>query len=354
MAAAKRRSSIRRCRESEGKARAALGREPAGLAAEMLVRWPKREWPADADEGPSEVVRMLGLLTRLDAAVLIGRFLAEVVAAGGFGRGDADAVVAALGRLPPRQAAKLVECIVQRTAASLFEACAGVLAGAAEAGMVGLKEAGKRLIAALPGDPARMSGRDTRERDTWERDAWGRVPAVGSGFVVDLMTGLAAVDAGLAERAGEYLLAWPKTYGMDPVLVPAVRALARAGTGRGTPGIARLRAACRAHLAARIAEPLAPPADWSRASALACRCAHCAELSRFLADPERATWILRPVEHVRGHVEETIRKARCDVDTKTDKHGRPYGLVCTKNRASYERRARQRKQDLADLALLDA
>jgi hypothetical protein len=37
----------------------------------------------------------------------------------------------------------------------------------------------------------------------------------------------------------------------------------------------------------------------------------------------------------------------------TDRGGRPYGLVCTKNQASYDRRAKQHDQDLADLALLE-
>ncbi len=36
----------------------------------------------------------------------------------------------------------------------------------------------------------------------------------------------------------------------------------------------------------------------------------------------------------------------------TDRRGRPYSLVCTKNQASYDRGAKQRRQDLADLALL--
>jgi hypothetical protein len=40
------------------------------------------------------------------------------------------------------------------------------------------------------------------------------------------------------------------------------------------------------------------------------------------------------------------------VDSVTDKSGRPYALVCTKNQASYERRVVQRQRDLADLALL--
>ena len=49
----------------------------------------------------------------------------------------------------------------------------------------------------------------------------------------------------------------------------------------------------------------------------------------------------------------TIRTSNVDVDTKTDRKGRPYSLVCTKNQASYERRAAQRKQDLQDITQLD-
>jgi hypothetical protein len=75
-------------------------------------------------------------------------------------------------------------------------------------------------------------------------------------------------------------------------------------------------------------------------------------VSRFLADPERKTWILKAAEAERRHVEDSIRRAQADLDLATDRRGRPYSLVCTKNQASYERRAGQRRQDLEDLALL--
>jgi hypothetical protein len=42
------------------------------------------------------------------------------------------------------------------------------------------------------------------------------------------------------------------------------------------------------------------------------------------------------------------------LDITTDRHGRPYSLICTKNQASYERKVSQRTKDLADLAQLDA
>ena len=62
--------------------------------------------------------------------------------------------------------------------------------------------------------------------------------------------------------------------------------------------------------------------------------------------------MFKAAEADRSHVEGTIKQARCDLDVITDRHGRPYSLVCTKNQASYERRARQRKKDLENLARL--
>jgi len=73
-------------------------------------------------------------------------------------------------------------------------------------------------------------------------------------------------------------------------------------------------------------------------------------LARYLADPETKTWVLKAAEADRSHVEATIKQARCDLDLRTDKQGRPYSLVCIKSQASYERRTKQRKQDLDDLA----
>jgi hypothetical protein len=55
---------------------------------------------------------------------------------------------------------------------------------------------------------------------------------------------------------------------------------------------------------------------------------------------------------VRSHVEAEIRTARGDLDVRTEECGRPYSLICRKNRASHERRVAQRRQDLADIATL--
>ena len=337
---------VRRWTEGGGDRRSPLWREAHGLAGHMLAQWPRRDWYPRSDQAPGDAARMLTLLTQLDDTDLIGRFLAEITAAGVYGKGDNAAIVAALGCLPPQQSAALVERIVAGAAAAALGACANLLARVAAARgqelASRLADAAARLVAALPGDPAR----------TTPRDPWRCGPEVDAAAIVDLLTGLGAIDAALADRAVDHILARPQTYGLDAILVPAARALVGAGRRRGAAAVERLGAACVAHLRARAAEPLAPPADWRRAATLPCRCRACADVSRFLADPERKTWILKAAEAERRHVEDSIRRAQADLDLATDRRGRPYSLVCTKNQASYERRAGQRRQDLEDLALL--
>jgi hypothetical protein len=138
-------------------------------------------------------------------------------------------------------------------------------------------------------------------------------------------------------------------YPIDDILLPATLRLTEAepspAAGTATAG---LREAVLRHLERRIAEPLAPPADWQRPAEIQCRCAYCRDLSAFLASPSKPVWHLKAAQDARTHVEHSIRGSRCDLDCTTDKRGRPYTLVCKKNQASYERRVRQREKDLAD------
>jgi len=150
----------------------------------------------------------------------------------------------------------------------------------------------------------------------------------------------------------DHLLAWPKTYGLDAVLIPATRTLLDPAMPSCAAAMEKLRTACLVHLRARVAEPLAPPTDWARRGDVSCRCPRCSELARFLADPERRTWVFKAAEADRRHMENTIKGACCDLDVTTDRRGRPYSLVCTKNQASYERRAKQRAGDLKNLVRL--
>ncbi len=335
----------RRWAESGGNQRSPFWREAHDLAGHMLAQWPEQGgYPRHRT--PSDAARMLVSLTRLDDTAAIEGCLTEVIAEGCFEKGDNDAIIGALGRLSPTRRSSLIGRVVAGRAAVSFGACANLLARAAaewpDHRTPDLVRAATRLIEALPGDPAHAV----------PRLSWQDSPKVDASVVVDLLTALCAIDEALARRAADHLLAWPKTYGLDAVLVPATRTLLDTAAPSCAAAMGTLRTACLAHLRVRVAEPLAPPADWARRADFSCRCPRCSELARFLADPERRTWVFKAAEADRRHVEDTIKGARCDVDVTTDRRGRPYSLVCTKNQASYERRAKQRVEDIENLARL--
>jgi hypothetical protein len=123
----------------------------------------------------------------------------------------------------------------------------------------------------MPGDPAKLA-----PGQEWRRGS------LEPGHVADVLRALVATDRTLAERAVTHALALPKTYDLDRILVPALREVKRSD-----PAIEPLRAACLAHLRARIAEPLAPPADWRRTSKVSCTCEQCRQLAAYIDDPRR-------------------------------------------------------------------
>ena len=323
-------------------------RQAHELSGYMLRTWPRAEWRYRQSEAPGDTAEMLVTLSRLKDKARIDAFLTDLTAAGVYGKGDNEALVQAMGLLPPSRAAELIERIVTGNAVINLSACGDLLARVAvvrgAGSLADLIPAASALLAALPGDPAR----------TAQPDPWHRALPVEPGFVVDLLTTLVQMDAALADRAADHLLAWPATYGLDALLVPATLRLAEVAASRDSAAVRRLRGACLEHLRARIAEPLEPPRDWARHSNIACRCTHCGELSRFLADPERKVWTFKAAEANRRHVEDSIRRSGADLDFATDTRGRPYSLVCTKNQASYERRAQQRRKDLDHQARLEA
>jgi len=309
----------------------------------MLSTWPAPDGWLDERKGPSEIAQTLALLTRLQDSKNIRAFLATVIASGRHAKRDNEAALGAMHLFSPDETAALLERIVGANATNSLEACGDLLARAVVAfprGKISFCDAARALVDALPGDPTRAE-----PRAPWQE----RSPGVKSTFVVDLFTALETVEETLAGRAARHVLVWPKTYSLDAVLVPALRQLARAEVIKHGAAVQLLRRVCVDHLRARVAEPLEAPKDWMRTSKLACRCADCSELARFLTDPVHRTWIFKAAEAARSHLEETIRKARCDLDVTTARGGRPYSLVCTKNQASYDRRAKQRSQDLADL-----
>ncbi|MFM8333317.1 MAG: 2OG-Fe(II) oxygenase [Candidatus Methylumidiphilus sp.] len=318
-------------------AKSPLWAEAHALAVEMLRTWPREvPYQNNYDTEPSVASAFLATLAQLQDRAHIEAFLSDIAAAGFYGPTDNVGLVLAIGLLPLPQAGELLRRIVAASAERIPGACADLLARCVAAPWASGQAAqfaptAAALVAALPGDPNTPP----------PADAWRRPVSIEARWIIELLAGLERIDAGLAGQAADCLLARRQAYGFDAVLLPTLLALA----GQSGAATQRLRTACLNHLQARIDEPLAPPRDWTRNAALSCHCPHCSSLSHFLADPGQREWSLKAAQTERSHVEDSIRRAVCDVDTKTDTRGRPYTLICVKNQASYGRRVAQRKQD---------
>lgn len=323
-------------------------KEAHELAGLMTEAWTDCWWSGGEDEKPHDASRILAALMRLDDRERIAGFLTRLAEVGGFGAGDIPAMVEAALVLGPEHATMLIDRIVARRAAGSLPLCAQLLACATgclpTAAHRHLASAGRTLLSALPPQPAPES---IDEPASWNAPL--RMTAQTAAAVV---LALARIDDELAGRAVGHTLAHPKIFGMDRVVVPAAVILAETAPSSVAGG--RLRTAALAHLKARIAIPLEPPADERRPSDLSCQCPDCRDLARFLADPVERRWRLKAAEPKRAHIQYTITRANADVDCLTERRGRPYTLICTKNRASYARRQAQRRQDLENAARLEA
>jgi len=90
----------RRWSEDGGTQQSPLWRKAHDLAGHMLAQWP-RQGGYGRRKAPSDAARLLAALTQLDDTAAIEGFLIGVIAEDGFGMDDNDAIIGALGRLPP-------------------------------------------------------------------------------------------------------------------------------------------------------------------------------------------------------------------------------------------------------------
>ena len=114
----------------------------------------------------------------------------------------------------------------------------------------------------------------------------------------------------------------------------------------GAPAYGVLWRHATERLLARSETPPVAPRDWRIKTNTGCDCAHCADLRAFCRDPDATATRFSMREDLRSHLESEIRRAVLDIDTKTEKKGRPYTLACTKNRASYRRRLAEYAEDV--------
>lgn len=359
---------LERWRQADANEQEVAREEAHTLALAIHEYWPVEavhSWRASQQAQAGE---LLAALAELGDPAAAAKFIAERIAAGAYGAGDNAPLVAVLAELPEAQAAELLNAVISGNGPVKPTACADLLArytAQSERSTEPLCPAAEGLLAALPGaaDRAANTAAEPRPEQRYRREPPS--PAL----VADTLTALSRIDAALAERALTLFLENPERYPIDGILLPAALHLveqdrpgaskphsdaAKADPACNGAAATRLRETVLQHLEQRIAEPLAPPDDWQRPATIRCTCTDCRNLNSFLASATASTWRLKAAEQARKHVEHSIQRSQCDLNRTTDKRGRPYTLVCTKNQASHERRVQQREKDLANRQRLRA
>lgn len=100
-------------------------------------------------------------------------------------------------------------------------------------------------------------------------------------------------------------------------------------------------------------EPQAPK-DLRRTASIPCRCEDCLQLVEFLNSTVQSVCRFKVRQDRRSHLHQIIDSNELDVYHVTERKGSPQTLVCTKNVNSYERSARQYREDHETLAAIQA
>lgn len=307
--------------------------------AHTLAGFMLRDWLPDCFRsqgyGSTTVVRdFLNILLRLQDSELIDRLWSIIAERGFYNKEDCSELVRASELLPWASVVRRLENTIKIGGYKGLEAGAALLAAFYRSKPEiahSLLAAAEILFHVLPGDAKRFP-----QLQPWEIERLKITPET----VVDVLESFSAIEPELAETTLDYMLKWPTSFPIETLLTPAMLQL----TSKPLPVVTRLRVVITSYLQTRIADEPIYPMDWRRNSHVTCRCKDCAELSVFLDNPEEPQWTLKAPEGRRSHVEEMIRRNKCDVDCATLRSQKPYSLVCTKNQASYRRHAEQHRK----------
>ncbi|WPL17885.1 hypothetical protein Thiowin_02928 [Thiorhodovibrio winogradskyi] len=337
--------------------------EARALAQAICADWPAQDHARHYASRKGQSAQFLMALHRLGDTRTMIDFIAQCIAAGGYGEQDNPPLVAFLGELPTEHASALLDALIKGNAQRDPSACARLLADLL---------ARKPELAGEPAKPAAMTLLDALPTERPAPNYHGAPQKVTPELVTATLAALDSIDQSigeaidptpakppavhLAQEALKRFLYHLEVYDPDQILIPAALAVqtGKAPLAASAPMAEQLKEAMVARLRQRVAAPIEPPADWRRPAKLRCQCTHCQQLGRFLDSPTDASWRLKAVKKTREHVTAEIGKAQCDLDLKTETRGTPHTLVCTKNQASYAKALRQRAADSDNLhALLE-
>ncbi|MDE0059529.1 MAG: 2OG-Fe(II) oxygenase [Defluviicoccus sp.] len=335
------------------------------LASELVGIWPAGRSGRDEESR----ARMLALLTEVGDGECLSRFLREVILPD-YSGGENESLVAAIDAVGPEAAEgfllALVDAQFGRRPADvlallrrLADGRDGTEGGARSEMLRGTLRSVLRAVSAAPAErvetpPDQWSSGKDEPMASWAPEAMAdtadaepvRPWRLSEEAVRDLFS-LAwrwrLTDEGVAMAA---VAAVPLLTTPDRALPAALRDL------HGEPGFADSAAyaalwrhAARA-LLERSATPPEEPRHWKIACAIDCDCELCAELRAFCEDSAERVARFPLRKELRAHLHRIIDRHGLEMDHETERRGRPFTLVCTKNRASHRRRLAEYSVDI--------
>ncbi len=324
----------------------------ASPASDLLPRvieiWPGIQRHRRDDGGRAE---MLGLLGRVGDAALALRFLREVVLTRYDGT-ENENLPAVLGVVGPGGAAGFLADLVSSRFSIRPGATVALLLSVGELEGFGWREPLRGTVrAALAALPDSLAAQRKTRVPAWpppESRKKVDTGAVSDLFILASSCGLAAE----AEAAAAIVIDHPDSVSPERDLPAALGRLSREAGLVESAAYRMLWHHAAESLLTRSHEPPEGPRDWTIASDVRCDCEHCEALKAFCRDPVTQARRFPLRKDLRAHLHRQIDHHRLDMSHVTERRGRPYTLVCTKNRASHRRRLEEYATDVECMATL--
>ena len=306
-------------------------------------------------DGRAQTLRLLG---ELGDAPLALRFLREIVLLDYEGN-ENEHLPAALGVVGPGAAGEFLTELAKSRFASRPDATLALFMRVGELPDFEWCDTLRDSVRAVLSDlPIALSARKEVREVTWAADleSLGREPPrgqLGEEAIRDLFS--LAWRCRLAEEteaAVAVIADHPEAVEAERTIPAALGALYREERFAESAGYMALWRHAADSLLVRSSAPPDEPPDWRIAADVSCNCENCEELKRFCNDPTAQVGRFPLRKELRKHLHRQIDGHGLDMSHVTERRGSPYTLVCTKNRASHERRLAEYAEDISCMRLL--
>ena len=322
------------------------GNAGRALLARLIGAWPTPLSGADGLKRDARARReVLDLLTEVGDPTLAAHFFRDVLQVR-FDGSEIDGLSNVLTLIAPRDAAECLADLVRLRFALRPRAVLALLIRVGEMPEFGwrgtLGESVRAAVAALP--EALSSQRAKGEGASPSRARRQRIDdaAIRDLLILAWRCGL----SGEADAAAAVIENHPRMATPERVVPASLESLAREEGLTSSAAYRSLWRHAADSLLSRSAVPPRAPSDWVIAADLACDCEPCRQLAAFCGNPDAQVGRFPLRKDLRGHLHRQIDRHRLDMSHVTERRGRPYTLVCTKNRASHERRLREYAKDV--------